>query len=162
MVQVLQRICIYTKTISKGECIVFCNMYISNIFWCIIVWYVDCFSFPYLHSQSSGETVIVVVPSALYMVWVKSPAYFSCATKTIRYLIKHNVDIKTPISYYLVKEKLMVSNFPSRGQSDQLSKMLQVYIDYFWNSVTQSRDRAQIPTVIRALVHIIYTVMSPT
>lgn len=159
--KVFDRLCGFMKAVPPGKHILFSKEDISDGFWRLVVSEEDCFNFAYVLPQPPGEPLRIVVPAALQMGWVESPGYFCCATETIRDLINYHVDNNTALPEDPIEQELDVPNVPRRACEDDPSKLLQVYVDDFCNAATQSTDGTHLPTINRAIVHSIHSVLPP-
>jgi hypothetical protein len=56
---------------------------------------------------------------------------------------------------------MMIQKVPPRGRAEKPTKLLQVYVNNFCNSATQSKDGTHIPTVRRAAIHGIHALFPP-
>ena len=62
----------------------------------------------------------------------------------------------------MVEIHITISDVTRQVISYQLSNMLQVYVDYFFNAATKSKDGTHMTTIIRESVHNIHIMFLPT
>ncbi len=80
--KVLPRLLSYMRDTPAGLHILMSKLDISNGFWQLIVCGTDCYNFAYVLPQREGKPCKIVVPSAVQMGWVESPALFCAVTES--------------------------------------------------------------------------------
>ena len=109
-----------------------------------------------------GDIIWVVVPSALHVVWLHIPGYFSCATENIIYIINYHVYNNKILYYHPEEVNLSLAVIPIHRKSRHPSKMLYIYVDEFCNTFTQSIYGIHIPTIIISSIHRIHVMFMPS
>jgi hypothetical protein len=159
--KVLPRLLTYMRGTPAGLHILMSKLDISDGFWRLIVRGTDCYNFAYVLPQREGELCQIVVPSAVQMGWVESPALFCAVTESARDLAQRFVDTDTQLPPHEIMDLMNIDNVPLRGCAAIPTKLLQVYVDDFCCAATQSKDGLHIPTTQRAAIHGIKAVFPP-
>lgn len=119
-------------------------------------------NFCYVLPDPPGSPVRIVVPSALQMGWMESPAHFACATETGRDIIQTLVNDGVELPPH-TKEHYMAPERPPKrrktGPNDFSS--LNVYIDDYCLGVVESPDGTLLKRVSRAALHTIHAMFPP-
>jgi hypothetical protein len=136
-----------------GLHILFCKHDISDSFWRLVIQDAVFFNFAYVLPQPAGEPVRLVIPAAVQMGWVESPGFFCAVTELARDLTQHFVDNDVPLPKDPIEDLMKIRDVPLHGCTDTLTKLLQVYIDDFYQAATQSTDGTHIPTIRQAAIH---------
>ncbi len=148
----------YMQDTPEGLHILFSKLDISNGFWHLVVWEADNFNFAYVLPQQAGKPVRIVVPSAVQMGWVESPPLFCAVTKSAWDLTQHLVENKVDLPPHPLKDKISIKDMPMRAWTATPTKLLQVYMDDFCNTATQSVDRHHILLIRQASIHGVHAV----
>ncbi len=152
--KVLPHLLTYMRDTPAGLHVLMLKLDISDGFWRLIVWDVDCYNFASVLPQQEGKPCRIVVPSAVQMGWVESPALFCAVTESARDLMaQHFVDAAVPLPPHQVESSMAIEDVLMRGRAVTPSKLLQVYVDDFCYAVTQSIDGVHIPIIRRAAIH---------
>jgi hypothetical protein len=77
---------------------------ISNGFWQLIVKGDDCYNSTYVLPQREGEPCQIMVPSAVQMGLVESPALFCAVTESARDLTQNFIDTGAQLPPHKIKE----------------------------------------------------------
>ena len=104
------------KKTRAGVWIYFSKMDLSDGFWRLVVKPEASYNFAYVLPQPLGQPIKIVVPSALHMGWVESPAYFCSVTECARDLNQYLVDQETLLPHHPVEE-LMTYPVSRRAES---------------------------------------------
>jgi hypothetical protein len=78
------------------------------------------------------------------MGWVESPSLFCTVMELAQDLTQHFVDKAVQLPCDSIEETMMIQEVPPRGRTTTPTKLLQVYVDDFCYTVTQSKDGAHI------------------
>jgi hypothetical protein len=97
--------------------------------------------------QAAGAPTKIVVPSAVQMGWVESPSLFCIVTESARDLAQHFVDNNVQLPHDPIEESMTIQEVPPRGRAERPTKLLQVYVDDFFNAATHSKDGTHIPII---------------
>ena len=81
------------------------------------------------------------------MGWVESPSLFCAVTESTRDLSQHFVDKAVALPHNPIEDSMTIDPVPMRGRSRAPTKLLQVYVDDFCYTATQSLDNSYIPTI---------------
>jgi hypothetical protein len=123
-----------------GLHILFSKLDINDGFWCLIVQEADCFNFAYVLPQAEGEPCRIVVPAAVRMGWVESPSLFCTVTETARDLTQHFVDNNIELPINPLEDSMDIENVSKRARTSSPTRLLQVYVDDFCYTATQSDE----------------------
>jgi hypothetical protein len=159
--KVLPRLLTYMQDTPVGLHILMSKLDISNGFWRLILQGNDCYNFAYVLPQREGEPCQIVVPSAVQMGWVESPALFCAVTELARDLVQNLIDTDAQLPPHKIMELMDIDAVPLQGCAEAPTKLLQVYVDDFCYAATQSKDGTHIPTIRRAAIHGIEVVFPP-
>jgi hypothetical protein len=159
--KVLPRLLTYMQDTSAGLHILMSKLDISDGFWWLIVKGDDCYNFEYVLFQHEGEPCRIVVPSAVQMGWVESPALFCTVTELAQDLAQNFIDTDAQLPPHKIKEFMDIDTVPLQGCAEAPNKLLQVYVDDFYYAATQSKNSMHIPTIRRAAIHGIEAVFPP-
>ncbi len=96
------------------------------------------------------------------MGWVESPSLSCMVTESARDLTQHFVDNAVALPHDPIEDLMIIDPIPMRSQLRAPTKLLQVYVDDFCYTATQSVDEAHIPTIRQAAIHGIHAVFPPT
>jgi hypothetical protein len=95
------------------------------------------------------------------MGWVESPEFFCAITELVQDLTQHFVDNDVPLPEDPVETLMKIMQVPLQGRTDTLTKLLQVYVNDFCHTATQSTDGTHIPTIRQAAIHGIHALFPP-
>jgi hypothetical protein len=159
---VLPRLLQCMRDTPRGLHILFSKLDISNGFWRLVVHRDDCYNFAYVLPQESGQSTCLVILAAVQMGWVESPGLFCTVTESARDLTQHFIDAAVLLPQDPVEDLIQIPYVPIWACTDTPTKLLQVYVDDFCHTATQSTDGAHLPTIRRASIHGIHALFSPT
>jgi hypothetical protein len=135
---------------------------IKDGFWRLHCQQGEEYNFAYVLPQAPGKPIKLVVPSALQMGWVESPAYFCAASETARDVATHYIE--TPIGS--IEEHKFVhhamsgselSALPETDSSTELKYAVEVYVDDFI-PIAIASSREQLRHVANGILHGIHDV----
>ena len=159
--KVLPRLLQYMRDTPTGLHILFSKLDISDGFWRLVVREGDAFNFAYVLPQAAGKPCRIVLPAAVQMGWVESPALFCTVTESARDLTQHLIDANVTLPWDAAEDSMQIADIPLRARTDTPTKLLQVYVDDFCHAATQSTDGLHIPTIRRAAIHGIHAFFPP-
>ncbi len=121
----------------------------------------DCYNFAYVLPQATRAPTKIVVPSAVQMGWVESPSLFCTVMELAWDLAQHFVDNNVKLPYDPIKESMTIQEVLPRGRTETPTKLMQVYVDDFYNAATRSKDGTHIPTIRQTSIHGIHAIFPP-
>jgi hypothetical protein len=120
------------------------------------------FNFAYVLPREPGLPVKLVVPSALQMGWVESPAYFCAASETARDVATEYIEtpLNSTVDHKFVSHAMAgadVTSLPCNGQHDDFKYFVEVYVDDFIPLAIASSQK-QLRHIANSVLHGIHDV----
>jgi hypothetical protein len=159
---VLPRILDFMAHVPADEHIHFSKMDLADGYWRMIVEHESRWNFAYVMPSPPGTPIRLVIPSALQMGWNESPAYFCCATETIRDVAQSWIDTGTHKPIHPM-ETFTAPQAPARHQTsgNQPYQMSSVYVDDFILAAVEDASGKFLQKTARATLHAIHSVFQP-
>lgn len=159
---ILPRLLEFMHQVPEEEEILLSKIDLSDGFWRMIVSGEDRWNFCYVMPDQPGERTRIVVPSALQMGWMESPAYFCSATETGRDIAQLLVDHGAELSPHPA-ESFMTPDRPAKrrrtGETDYYA--INVYVDDYILAAVESPEGDLLRRVSRATLHAIHSIFPP-
>jgi hypothetical protein len=107
---VLRRVLTLLDSAALDEVIMLAKIDLSDGFWRMLVEEDQQFNFAYVMPDPPGQPTCTVVPVALQMGWMESPAYFRAATETSRDIVQGLVTDKIELPLHCLEQYMRPKN----------------------------------------------------
>jgi hypothetical protein len=162
---VLPKLFLLMAATPADQVIHFSKIDLSDGFWRLITRQEDAYNFCYvMPSLSTGDPVLIVVPSALQMGWKQSPAAFCAATETGRDIIQGYIDQQVQLPPH-VMEPFMAPTRPAKRQctGHPSTQATYVFVDDYILAAVEDSSGTHLSSISRAALHGIHAIFpSPT
>ena len=158
---VLRRVLTLLDSAALDEVVMLAKIDLSDGFWRMLVEQDQQVNFAYVMPDPPGHPTRIVVPAALQMGWMESPAYFCAATETSRDIVQGLVTDQTELPPHCLEEYMRPKKSAKRSKSDSPAHGTYVYVDDFIGAAVESKDGTLLGRMARCLMHGIHAVFPP-